>query len=56
MTAKKASHGLTVVAKGARLQGTCSCGRWLRTTRNDGGAQDRLAGWFVQHVTGGNKL
>lgn len=56
MIAKKAAHGLTVMAQGDRLKATCLCGRWLRTTKNDKGAQDRLSGWYVQHVTGANKL
>lgn len=56
MNARKPTHKLVVAPEGKRLRGTCSCGRWVRTTPNDQGAKDRLKARFVDHVTGSHRL
>jgi len=53
---KETTHKLTVTQQGGRLQASCACGRWVRTTPDNAGARDRLAARFVDHVTGANRL
>lgn len=49
-------HKLTITPDGRRLRGTCSCGKWVRTTPADAQAEDRLKARYVDHVTGAHRL
>lgn len=56
MNPKAPNHKLTISPEGRRLKATCSCGKWVRTTPQNGGAEDRLKARYVDHVTGTHRL